>query len=369
MLKDSKVLPTVEQWSEAKFDSGNSPLDSDTNSPQIDELKCSKTDNQNIEKIESLITPSSTTTSEENDVPTQEVLSVKAELEYNEKIITLAKKLVTDWSGLKEVFRIPKKERIEQMKEHEREANRGYKAGLGLEQDNMMDKKCESRYRINQKYKVEKVDLDRSRKDTKLTGRKSNPKMSKFERRKMFAMKVEQEAEERRRQQEFWRQHEQNCMMIGADPRFTAPFDPTRGYQYVWNQQRGQWQNYKQPNNSTNMTHRNYYSSNNIPLTNISNHSHQNGMDLMNIGRNLNLHNTSMSSSISMQNNVPNIGNNIPTLGNNVPSMSNIGNNGKSIQGMPLLSYHDSMDITDASQVRLQNTVRLKYFNKTYLGC
>lgn len=33
-----------------------------------------------------------------------------------------ARKLLESWTGLKEVFRIPKKERIEQMKEHEREA-------------------------------------------------------------------------------------------------------------------------------------------------------------------------------------------------------------------------------------------------------
>lgn len=33
-----------------------------------------------------------------------------------------SRKLLESWSGLKEVFRIPKKERIEQMKEHEREA-------------------------------------------------------------------------------------------------------------------------------------------------------------------------------------------------------------------------------------------------------
>lgn len=40
------------------------------------------------------------------------------------KCIELAKNLLADWSTLKEVFRIPKKERIEQMKEHEREAGK-----------------------------------------------------------------------------------------------------------------------------------------------------------------------------------------------------------------------------------------------------
>ena len=46
------------------------------------------------------------------------------ELERN--IVTKATELLSAWTGLKEEFRIPKKERIEQMKEHEREADRGY---------------------------------------------------------------------------------------------------------------------------------------------------------------------------------------------------------------------------------------------------
>lgn len=40
-----------------------------------------------------------------------------------EKVKELSKQLLERWSSLKEVFKIPKKERIQQMKEHEREAN------------------------------------------------------------------------------------------------------------------------------------------------------------------------------------------------------------------------------------------------------
>lgn len=47
------------------------------------------------------------------------------ELEY--KIFRLSNKILSSWVALKEVFRIPKKERIEQMKEHEREADMVYK--------------------------------------------------------------------------------------------------------------------------------------------------------------------------------------------------------------------------------------------------
>lgn len=47
------------------------------------------------------------------------------ENEVTDKIRTfldLTSSLLNEWTSLKEVFRIPKKERIEQMKEHEREA-------------------------------------------------------------------------------------------------------------------------------------------------------------------------------------------------------------------------------------------------------
>lgn len=75
------------------------------------------------------------------------------------QIINLSLKLLKEWSVLKEVFKIPKRERIEQMKEHEREADRRYRAGLGLEVDNLHENKAESRYRNIQRHRyIEKID-------------------------------------------------------------------------------------------------------------------------------------------------------------------------------------------------------------------
>ena len=51
-------------------------------------------------------------------------------LELHKTMVALAKKLLDAWKNLKEFFRIPKKERIEMMKEHEREVDRGYKEYL-----------------------------------------------------------------------------------------------------------------------------------------------------------------------------------------------------------------------------------------------
>lgn len=66
-----------------------------------------------------------------NDIPDKSNNNIESCLAINEVklentdqnlIPDLASSLLAEWSNLKEVFRIPKKERIEQMKEHEREA-------------------------------------------------------------------------------------------------------------------------------------------------------------------------------------------------------------------------------------------------------
>lgn len=161
---------------------------------------------------------------------------------YEEEIVALAIKLLEEWASLKEVFRIPKKERIEQMKEHEREADKKYKALLGLEQESTNERKSLSRYRYLQRHRsIEKIDsTERNRKGLKVDDRNASPRISKLVRRQLFALKVEHEEEERRRKQQ-WRQSEQQQCTIN-DPRYPITTDPNTGYQYVWNPQMGQWQ-------------------------------------------------------------------------------------------------------------------------------
>lgn len=220
MLQDSKVLPTVEKWTTNKI--LTSPLDSDSNSPKTDQdVHISIPKKEEVNKQERLI-------------PDRSIEDQEEEIRF------LASKLLEEWKNLKEVFRIPKKERIEQMKEHEREANKKFmQSGYGQDQDR--DKKLnEMRYRgVSTKYKHEK---DSYRKSSKNCEKYSAEfmKLSKIERRKLFAIQYELKEEERRlKQRELWRQHEMNCMMIGTDPRFTAPFDPSKPYQCIWNPQLG----------------------------------------------------------------------------------------------------------------------------------
>lgn len=168
---------------------------------------------------------------EEKQVPTEDLVKIdpsvsetppeEADIEFKDlknEICQLAKKLLNAWKDLKESFRIPKKERLEQMKEHEREADLRYKALNLVDQTQNKDRYI-SRYR----------DKDRERHETRDTTFPKVPKeklhyLSKEQRRHLFEMKVAQQEHERR-QQELWYCHEQNCLKFGINPRHVAPND------------------------------------------------------------------------------------------------------------------------------------------------
>lgn len=71
-------------------------------------------------------------------------------------------------------------------------------------------------------------------------------KMTKYERRQLFALRVAKEEEEkqRRQQQELWKEHEARCHVLGIDPHTTAVVDQNTGYPLYFNQSLGQWQPY-----------------------------------------------------------------------------------------------------------------------------
>lgn len=184
LLQDSKVLSSIEKWSHGKKSELVSPADSASNSPQIDAIVSSiegeKKDPRStpmptndpmdlspeidLSHTEETLDSSESVKIEDKDLsedvkmeveqplpeeavvkmePTSvektqqqqeeldekikhEVTAQKIEAERMKMISELTAKLLSDWAVLKEVFRIPKKERIEQMKEHEREADRDY---------------------------------------------------------------------------------------------------------------------------------------------------------------------------------------------------------------------------------------------------
>ncbi|XP_051166844.1 histone-lysine N-methyltransferase SETD2 isoform X2 [Leptopilina boulardi] len=246
MLMDSKVYSVVEKWAKQSFSSpsGESPEDEQTKVKE-------EVDSDSPNKSNDL-----TNVKDEKEGGNEQANNLKQEKE--QVLITeLATNLIADWSNLKEVFRIPKKERIEQMKEHEREADRGYKEELEKEQKRETYERYRSdRYNRSETDKRdrrrgrESPDFEYSRSKDKRLDERSNlipvPRMTKYERRQLFALKVAKEEEEkqRRQQQELWKEHETRCLALGMDPHTTAALDPQTGYPLFFNSAVGQWQPY-----------------------------------------------------------------------------------------------------------------------------
>lgn len=127
MLMDSKIFNVVEKWSRRLYFSpnGDSPEDDQGKSKlsceELQMMILMKTNYDINEKKSSyqLNDVDKHETNIENCIAINEMKSDNADQNL---IPELASSLLAEWSNLKEVFRIPKKERIEQMKEHEREA-------------------------------------------------------------------------------------------------------------------------------------------------------------------------------------------------------------------------------------------------------
>ncbi|XP_066900749.1 histone-lysine N-methyltransferase SETD2 [Halyomorpha halys] len=233
ILKDSKILSVVEKWAKVSNDESTDNKESnETDDSSPGECSVDRTINEKV------------------------ILEEDEELERN--IVTKATELLSSWTGLKEEFRIPKKERIEQMKEHEREANRGYvdpRENLSYDRhwsyekdgrhhresdkeryNRETEKECNSRYnRDNEKETRFNRERKRGRDSPPDSGipewRKHRPgddrhsgptnRLSKTERRQLFAMKVEEE--ERQRKMESWAKH-QAQMLVPSAPQIDQNF-------------------------------------------------------------------------------------------------------------------------------------------------
>ncbi|XP_063973943.1 probable histone-lysine N-methyltransferase CG1716 [Diachasmimorpha longicaudata] len=246
MLMDSKVFGVVEKWSQEIIESSpksESPSD-ETNKPKTEDEVESNCDS-NDKSVESK--------GSGKDSPIEkdgEGQGSPAESDNIRMIIDLALELLTKWSSLKEVFRIPKKERIEQMKEHEREADIGYKEDTQKEERRVSsgyDRRSSGYDRRDRRRGRESPDSESYRnKDKERSNLVPVRRLTKYERRQLFAMKVAKEEEERmrRQQQEAFQHHESKCVALGLDPIATPVIDPNTGYPLFFNPNLGQWQAY-----------------------------------------------------------------------------------------------------------------------------
>ncbi|XP_055314214.1 probable histone-lysine N-methyltransferase CG1716 isoform X2 [Sitodiplosis mosellana] len=149
-------------------------------------------------------------------------------------ICLLASKLVSSWKQLPESFKIPKKLRIEQMKEHEREADESYKENVEEKTSQKSHSTFSSTGRFSERVgKITDI-MDSREKDPRFRRSFNNSTISKHQRRQMFEAKVAQEDAERKKTMEHII-HEARCAFFQLDPRITRDFmvpmcvNPTTG--------------------------------------------------------------------------------------------------------------------------------------------
>ncbi|KAF0296091.1 Histone-lysine N-methyltransferase SETD2 [Amphibalanus amphitrite] len=220
-LTDSRVLTAVERWAAAGQPATPCTPDQDG-------------------------TPSDTASGSDTPVsgPVLPTVTGGADCPEAREVAELASRLLESWSGLQEVFRIPKKERVEIMREHEKEADRGYQTYL---QQQPRPGLTAAKKGYDWSPERRKRAWDSPEPDVRV--KKYRPlldsRLTKEERRQLFMLEVQREEEERRQrqqQQQLWRGHEKRCAMLGLDPHLTPIFDPS--YQYYWEPSSGAWQPY-----------------------------------------------------------------------------------------------------------------------------
>lgn len=156
MLIDSKVLSVVEQWSKngsqvrRKLSVDEESGSDESKKPKVEEMipgLGGEIENGLVNEIEAT----------ENKGDNGEVG------ESEKKVRSMAEMVLECWSSLKEVFKIPKKERIEQMKEHERQADRGYSEYLDNKENVREKYDRHDRYGRSDRYSNRDRDRDRDR--------------------------------------------------------------------------------------------------------------------------------------------------------------------------------------------------------------
>ncbi|XP_037075321.1 histone-lysine N-methyltransferase SETD2-like [Pollicipes pollicipes] len=233
-LRESRVLGAVERWALASRPSTPPTPDTDT--------------------------PSDNTPPETAGPPDRDAA----------EIAELASQLLGAWSMLQDVFRIPKKERLQRMREHEKEADRGYQTYLE-QQTRASSLHAKRGYGCSpERHKRGRESPEPAERRASKYRAFSDSGLTTQERRKLFTLEVQREEEEARRQrerlaqadepptepdepaddqrrqqeqqQELWSGHEERCALLGLDPYLTPIFDAS--FQYYWEPSAGAWQPY-----------------------------------------------------------------------------------------------------------------------------
>ncbi|XP_036222476.2 histone-lysine N-methyltransferase Set2 [Bactrocera oleae] len=229
VLTDSKVYQSVRNWCGNALSASSVPA-GNASSPSDESSKESTSSNSHTEIASGQEVPSD--------------------------LQKLAVKLTTAWNSLPEIFRIPKRERIEQMKEHEREADRQFaEASVDTNRSVVSDRYQRDRFgRGPTTSRYSKPSFSKDNRNNNITVVGSMPSgdprrrsahdsnesmkhLSKEQRRELFAAKVARDEAEKRLAEER-REFETKCRFFGLDPKKTrtqdVPFcvDPSTGQWY-----------------------------------------------------------------------------------------------------------------------------------------
>ena len=161
----------------------------------------------------------------------------QAEVSLEEKMVgeiqARARDLLSAWAGLVEMFRIPKKERQAERREHEREADRREE---GEKREEGGGRRMSSSYRSYQEphtshgvmrggYSAHPPPTTGNRRNLRLddrTGRLCKSNLHRDDRRMLFQAKVEEETRQKVLRNAISARHEQCCKLLGLDPASTA---------------------------------------------------------------------------------------------------------------------------------------------------
>ncbi|ODM96183.1 hypothetical protein Ocin01_10498 [Orchesella cincta] len=242
ILLESKVLSLIEKWCTVPPVTTCITLVKRTEAPVQVDVKIPAVDSAATEEVivKTEANEEKMDTSEIKEEPTSTVEGMQELVEEQTwGFVAISKSVLDSWTDLKEVFRIPKKERVEQMKEHEREADKGQQLSqpsvTALNNSYERDHRNKQMHRNRGERRVPVLDPTQNQFHRFQNRMVMPPGFSKEEWRRQFEQTVKQQEEQellRKQQDALVILHQERCALVGLDPSITPIVDP-HGVHYL----------------------------------------------------------------------------------------------------------------------------------------
>ena len=229
VLRDSKVLGAVEKWANLDINLDEKKkmskeekklLKSEEKQKKKDKLAKSSAinsivDDINVDSLKAIIDNCDKMKAATLDVTL--TFDVMDEITFTKlEVRKAANQLLKNWEVLKEDFRIPRKKKFEQMKQHERDADLTDYHATSLIQD-LQQVPIEDRYRGRYQPSNQASFAAQQKKP-------EGTSMSKYHRRQLFEQQMAK-VDMEKKTQEMTLAHEKNCHFFGLNPVHTPPID------------------------------------------------------------------------------------------------------------------------------------------------